>query len=208
MSDDTTPDTGPGPDVDLLADLDAGLLDPVRAASVRAAAADPSSAAVLHALTAVRADLAALRPPPLPPDLARPWTAPPAPRTAASRRRVPAAAPRWRRPAAAAAVVVALVVGAVASGAGAPADVTRVELAAVARSTVGLTDLGALADPARRAACLDAAGHPGGGVLGGRRVRLDGVDGVLLVLPTGRLGHLRVLVVAPSCQVLSDTVVG
>ncbi|MBW0100056.1 hypothetical protein I4I73_29170, partial [Pseudonocardia sp. KRD-184] len=120
----------------------------------------------------------------------------------------PAAAPGWRLPAAAAAVVVALVAGAVAPGAGGPADVTRVGLAAVARSTVGLTDLGALADPTRRAACLDAAGHPGGEVLGGRRVRLDGVDGVLLVLPTGQLGRLRVLVVAPSCQVLSDTVVG
>lgn len=190
------------PDVDLLADLDAGLLDPVRAAVVRdAVRADPRSAAVLDALAATRADLAALRPPPLPPGLAQPWAAPPAPRTRA---------PRRGRLTAAAAVVVALAAGAVSgvAGPGAPADVTRVELAAVARSTVGLTDLGALADPARRATCLDAAGRPGAPVLGGRRVRLDGVDAVLLVLPTGQLGSIRVLVVTPSCTVLDDAVVG
>ncbi|QJY45752.1 hypothetical protein [Pseudonocardia broussonetiae] len=200
MSDDT-PDAG-APDVELLADLDAGLLDPVRAGAVRdTARADPRSAAVLDALAATRADLAALRPPPLPPGLAQPWVAPPAPRARAPRRGLLAAA---------AAVVVALAGGAVSgvAGPGAPADVTRVELAAVARSTVGLTDLGPLADPARRAACLDAAGRPGAAVLGGRRVRLDGVDAVLLVLPTGQLGRIRVLVVTPSCTVLDDAVVG
>ncbi|MCX6462451.1 MAG: hypothetical protein NTW05_02490, partial [Pseudonocardiales bacterium] len=61
----------PGPDVELLADLDAGLLDPERAAAVRAAAlADPRSAAVLRALAATRAELGALDTPPVPPTAA------------------------------------------------------------------------------------------------------------------------------------------
>ncbi|MBC8092185.1 MAG: hypothetical protein H7Y15_09660, partial [Pseudonocardia sp.] len=46
-----------GPDPALLADLDAGLLDPAHAAEVRAAAlADPRSAAVLEALRVTRAE--------------------------------------------------------------------------------------------------------------------------------------------------------
>ncbi|MDN5930541.1 MAG: hypothetical protein L0I24_05685, partial [Pseudonocardia sp.] len=89
-----------------------------------------------------------------------------------------------------------------------PPDLTRVELAGFARSTVGTTDLGVLADPARRDGCLAAAGHPGAAVLGGRQVRLDGTPGVLLVLSTGELGTFRVLVVTPGCAVLADDVVG
>lgn len=54
-------------DIALLADLDAGLLDPVRAAQVRAAAqADPASVAALDALAATRAELAALPTPDVP----------------------------------------------------------------------------------------------------------------------------------------------
>ncbi|MDN5930824.1 MAG: hypothetical protein L0I24_07140, partial [Pseudonocardia sp.] len=69
----TDPDA---PDVHLLADLDAGLLDPARAREVRRAAlADPRSAAVLDALAATRADLAAVPAPVVPPDLVAGWTA-------------------------------------------------------------------------------------------------------------------------------------
>jgi hypothetical protein len=45
-------------------------------------------------------------------------------------------------------------------------------------------------------------------------VLLDGRPGVLLVLPTGRAGRLRLLVVAPSCgaggpaEALADQLVG
>jgi len=69
--------TGPhGPDLDLLAELDAGLLEPGRAAQVREAAlADPRSAAVLTALAATRAELAALPAPPVPAQLASRWAA-------------------------------------------------------------------------------------------------------------------------------------
>lgn len=64
------------PDLDLLADLDAGLLDPQRAHEVRTAAlADPRSAAALAALAATRAELAAQRDPPVPNGYAARWTA-------------------------------------------------------------------------------------------------------------------------------------
>lgn len=102
----------------------------------------------------------------------------------------------------------ALVVAVLALRPAGPPDLTRVELAAAARSTVGTTDLGALADPARRDGCLAAAGHPGVAVLGGRQVRLHGTPGVLLVLSTGELGRFRVLVVTPDCAVLADDLVG
>ncbi|MBW0114226.1 hypothetical protein [Pseudonocardia abyssalis] len=214
----TDPDA---PDVELLADLDAGLLAPARADEVRrAAVADPRCAAVLDALAATRADLAAVPTPPVPSGLRR-WTAPGGPSDShrgipgpgRSRPRHPRTRPgsghraRWVL-AAAAAAVVALLCGVPASGPDAALDVSRVELAAVARSTVGLTDLGDLTDPARRDACLRDAGLPGAAVLGGRQVRLEGTPGVLLVLSTGELGRIRVLVVSPSCAVLDDTVVG
>jgi hypothetical protein len=61
---------------DLLADLDAGLLDPTRAAEVRAAAArDPRAAAVLAALAATRAELGELTDPPVPAQYAAQWDA-------------------------------------------------------------------------------------------------------------------------------------
>jgi|GEM_PF-3013486 len=64
------------PHLDLLADLDAGLLDAERARRVRAAArADPTAGAALDALAATRAELAALPPVPVPPAVAARWAA-------------------------------------------------------------------------------------------------------------------------------------
>jgi hypothetical protein len=94
----------------------------------------------------------------------------------------------------------------VASGLGAlvqrPAPaVGRVELVALGRATIGTTDVGELADPARRAACRRAVAPAAAGetLLGGRRVVLDGRPGVLLVLATGTRGGLRILTVDPAC---------
>lgn len=68
--------TAPRPDVPLLADLDAGVLDDARAREVRAAAdADPAARAVLDALAATRAALAATPDPPVPEALAARWSA-------------------------------------------------------------------------------------------------------------------------------------
>jgi hypothetical protein len=107
-----------------------------------------------------------------------------------------------------AAAAAALVVAALVLRPTGPPALARVELAAVARSTVGTTDLGELADPARRDGCLTAAGYRGARVLGGRQVRWEGRPGVLLVLSTGELGVFRALVLAPGCAVLADEVVG
>jgi len=194
-------------DVARLAECDAGLPDDDEAAvRRRAAQADPQGAAVLDALAATRAELAAAGEPELPPALAARWAAalaaepavarPPRARRRPARRRVLLAAAAVAAAAAAAAGVVGL------GTSGQPVlTVSRVDLVAVATSTVGTVDVGALADPGRREACLravlpDAAGER---LLGGRRVVLDGRPGVLLVLATGTRGGLRVVTVDPGC---------
>ncbi|HYH33361.1 MAG TPA: hypothetical protein VD903_23565 [Pseudonocardia sp.] len=260
------------PSVDLLADLDAGLLDPTTAARVRAAAArDPRAAAVLDGLAATRADLGALADPPVPGHVAARWDAalaaearPPegAPPGAARgtaagtgaragpgggavtgirgpddheralRGGPPHGAPRgvrpdgvphpgraWRsrqqrrrpvprrlRPAlVATAVLAAAVVGGVLAAPPEPAPLSLdgVDLATAGLSVRGDFDVGELADPARRSGCLRAVAPPevapDAPLLGGRDVVLDGRPGVLLLLATGRLGHLHVVVVAPGC---------
>ena len=79
--------------------------------------------------------------------------------------------------------------------------VSRVDLVAVATSTIGTMEVGDLADPARREACLRAVLPAAAGqqLLGGRRVVLDGEPGVLLVLATGTRGGLHVVTVDPDC---------
>lgn len=196
-----------------------------------AAAADPRATAVLDALAATRAELATQPRPALPPDVAsriaaaldevdagaganQPQPAQPSgqrsPGTDAHEvqrphRRSPR---RWLAAAAAVlAVAAAAGVGALVTrspGAGTATPVLALsarDLAAAGPAAAGTADLGALADPARRAGCLRAVGvrAPAGPVLGGRRVVLDGRPGVLLVLPTGILGSFRLVVVDPGC---------
>jgi hypothetical protein len=257
--------------VDLLADLDAGALDPARAAVVRAAAAgDPQAAAVLAALDATRAELGALADPPVPARYAARWesalaaeaartvtplesgsdpaSAPaeaerpqlhpggdigapaplpstsqrfdpdPQPPTAPSGGRLPrlrpssgrrrrTAIPRRRvRPAivAGAVLAAAVVAGVVrAPQEPAPLSLDGVDLAAAGLAVQGDFDVGDLADPARRAGCLRTVESPGvspdAPLLGGREVVVDGRDGVLLLLASGRLGRLQVVVVEPGC---------
>lgn len=211
------------PDVELLADLDAGLLEPERATRVRTAAlTDPQAAAVLGALAATRAELADVPTPPVPPGVADRWAAAldAAPRPARTdpdpvvRARRRGSGPRLPRRAVGAVLTVAAAVTGVLLAR--PDDrlvIDRVELSAVARSTIGVDDLGELTDPARRAACLSAVGRADDAVLGGRRVRLDGEQAQLLVLSTGTLGRFRVLVVDLACgpdggTVLAAQVVG
>lgn len=194
------------PDVAALAELDAGLPDAAEAgARRRAMRSDPRAAEVLDALAATRAELAAAGEPDLPPAVAARWSA--ALAAEATGRRRPARRSYRRRVVlvAAAAAVVAGVVGVVGVAVLRPArpvlTTSHVDLAAVATSTVGTMDAGALADPARRAACLRAVLPEAAGerLLGGRRVVLDGRPGVLLVLATGTRGGLRVVTVDPDC---------
>jgi hypothetical protein len=206
--------------VELLAALDAGLLDPQEAAAVRAAAADdPEAAAVLRALAATRAELTGLPTPTAPPQVRERWAA----ALEAERLRPPRRAPAvLRRVAAAAAVLAVAATGLllVSGPEAAPPPVValaRVDLAAAGAGALGVDDLGPLADPARRAACVRAVGptgaRPDDAVLGGRRVLLEGRPGILVVLAAGSLGQFRLLVVDPGCgaaggTLLAETVVG
>lgn len=219
--------TGQRPDVELLADLDADVLDPVQARHVRAAAAgDPAAAAVLAALAATRAQLATQPPLTVPPEVAARWTARLTPdgggaadlETARQHGRY-RHRPIRRRPgragrAVAAAALVAVLAGVLPTRPDPPGPdvvrLTRIDLATVGTSAIGVLDLGELADTRRRAACLQAVGTPtAAAVLGGRRVLMDGAPGTLLVLGTGVLGRFRIVVVSPSCgTLLAEATVG
>jgi hypothetical protein len=189
--------------VDLLADLDAALLDETRAAEVRAAAAeDPDARGVLDALATTRAELGALADPPVPAGLAARWDA------ALASEAAPRRQPRRRRKARPALVAaVALAAAAVAGVLWAPREPPPLSLDGVDLVAAGLGvrddfDVGDLADPARRAGCLGAVAPgvpPDAPLLGGRDVVLDGHAGVLMLLGGGEVGRLHVVVVAPGC---------
>jgi hypothetical protein len=187
---------------DLLADLDAGLLDPARAAEVRAAAAqDPTAAAVLAGLAATRSELGELADPPVPSEYAARWDA-----ALAAEAAVPARPRRRLRPALVAAAVLAatVVVGLLlAPREPAPMSLDGVDLVAAGLTVQGDFDVGDLADPARRAGCLRALAPPGvapdAPLLGGRDVVLGGRRGVLLLMAAGERGRLHLVVVAPGC---------
>jgi anti-sigma factor RsiW len=193
---------------DLLADLDAGLLDPTRAAEVRAAAAqDPHTAAVLAALATTRAELGELAEAPVPAEYAAQWDSALAAEAATSR--IPSVSVsrhcRGRPALVAAAVLAAAVVAGVLWPPREPAPISLdgVDLASAGLAVRGDFDVGDLANPARRAGCLSAVAPPGVApdalLLGGRDVLLDGRDGVLLLLGGGEPGRLHIVVVTPDC---------
>lgn len=219
-----------GPDrpltVELLADLQAGMLDDDDAAQVRKRVReDPAAADALGALNRVRRDVAALRD--------DPGSAPdPPPRlaakiTAAVRADGPAAhsaRPRTR-PARVAAAAAGLIAALGAAGVGtvalmrapgpAPSTPETAELITVSTSpmVIPLTqdeilalldhppDYGALADPARRASCLTGLGYPAATpVLGARPVEINARPGVVLVVAADAPHTLAVYAVAPNCS--------
>lgn len=215
--------TAERPDVDVLAELDAGLVDGVEVdeATVarRRAEAGPAAAGVLDALAATRAELRSVPPVALPQGATDRWMATLAdltvdpPTTADDEPVAPVVAlePRRRRPmrpalvAAAVLLVAVVTVGIVRSGADDRQVVSGVQLAGAAVAARGVQDAGAFADPARRAACLLAVApgiRPDAPLLGATRVRYEGAQGVLLLLGTGRLGVFDVVVVDDACGVL------
>ncbi|WP_018603016.1 hypothetical protein [Mycobacterium sp. 155] len=211
---------------DLLAQLQAGLLDDATAARLRhRARTEPEAADMLAALDRVRRDLADLA------DDAR--SAPPVPHEVTARltSALRAAPPpehslrpgvhRLRRVAAIAGGCAALAVIGVGSAAlmhparPTPAATARFEQITVSRQEpavdlsepqlLGLLsarpDLGPLTDPDRRAQCLSALGYPPGiKVLGGRPMDAGGRRGVLILLPSDVPGSVVGLVVAPDCD--------
>lgn len=208
---------------ELLADLQAGLLDDATAARVRRRVRDdPEAADMLAALERVRRDLAGLgaeldaeSAPPVPPEVS-------AKLIAALRAERPRHARRWRRIGAiigGCAAVVAVAIGAVMLQRPAPLSKPPAPTGQFGRITttpvhsdLGLTeaqvlavlttppDFGPLADPARRTGCLAALGYPPGiRVLGARPLDVAGRRGVLILLADDRPDTLTGLVVPADC---------
>lgn len=206
---------------ELLADLQAGLLDDATATWVRQRIRDdPKAADMLAALDRVRRELAELGPdtaPPVPPEVSDRLVA--ALRTADS----PSRARHWRRAGAvvgACAALLAVGVGVVMlQRPDAPAEAPVAQfghitaITAKPRPDIGLTDsqllavlaaspdYGPLADPVRRTGCLAALGYPAGvRVLGARPHHVAGRDGVLIVLTDDRPDTVVGLVVPADCD--------
>jgi anti-sigma factor RsiW len=219
-------DADPPLTVDLLADLQAGLLDDATAAALRQRVrADPEAAATLAALDQVRRDLADLgadksSAPEVPADVsARIATALRAQRGMPAHSAHPT--PRWQLIALVAGVCAA-VIGAVVGGLmltrnPAPtwsmgptaesitATHPATELPLSNPQIVGLLsqrpDYGPLSDPEQRASCLSALGYSGAtAVLGARPVDMNGRPAVLIVLPADTPRTVLALVVEPDCN--------
>jgi hypothetical protein len=211
---------------ELLADLQAGVLDDATAAALRKRVrTDPDAAHMLAALARVRRDLAHLGTDEASaPDVPAPVTARIG---AALRDQRPAPAhsvrhtSRWRLVglvAGVAAAVVGVVVGAVmlmrdpapTRSAGPTAKSITVSRPATSlplsgAQLVGLLsqrpDYGPLADPNQRADCLSGLGYSAAtAVLGARPVDMHGRPGVLMLLPADTPGMLHALVVEPDCN--------
>ncbi|MHC9292468.1 hypothetical protein ACRCUN_08345 [Mycobacterium sp. LTG2003] len=237
MNGSTHPVPSGGLTPDLLAELQAGLLDDATAAQVRQRVrTDPEAAAMLAALDRVRRDVAALghddaSAPPVPPEVSARVVA--ALRAADGNDTSAPAPSRLRRFGAIAGCCAALL--AVGLGAATltrtpdtagspPASLNRMTVAPPP-ADVGLSepeivgllsgrpDFGALADPRRRAQCLSALGYPSGvRILGARPHSVNGHPGILILLPADTPNAIVGLVVAPDCdaahtELLADTVV-
>jgi len=228
-ADDATDSGAAGADppltVDLIADLQAGLLDDEAAARVRRQVrADPEAADVLNALNQVRSDVAAVGTAPAP-DAPPQVTA----RVSAALAHEPpggahSARPRVRPLRTIAAVAgFCAVVAAVAFGTIAllrapdptPSNTSvTAEHITVSPPTViplsqdeilGLLnrppDYGPFADPARRASCLTGLGYPAASqVLGARPIEINGRSGVLLVVAGDTPHGVAAYAVALNCS--------
>jgi hypothetical protein len=229
--DEGEPDEGdnPPPTADMLADLQAGLLDDETAARLRQRVrTDPGARQTMEALRRVRGDVAALgsdaaSAPPVDPALVDGIAAglraqPTGAAHAVRRGRLP-------RPARIAFAATGLAAAATAAWLGvsalvtAPATMpsrpTTIEHITVSRppQTIPLSDqqivelldrepdLGSLTDPRRRASCLAGLGYPTNTrVLGARQLDIAGHPAVLLVLPGEAPEALAALAVAPTCS--------
>lgn len=213
--------------VELLADLQAGLLDDESAARVRQRVReDPAAENILRALNQVRCDVATLRTEPapdVPPEVTARVSA--ALRSAEHGQPVEHSARPRTRPARLVAGVAGVGAVLAAVGVGTAALVTAPEptpstpvtaehitvstppmaiplsqeeiLALLGRSP----DYGPLSDPARRASCLTGLGYPAATqVLGARPVEINARPGIVLVVPGDTPHSLAVYAVALNCS--------
>jgi hypothetical protein len=212
---------------EMLADLQAGLLDDATAAALRQRVrSDPEAADRLAALDDVRRDLADLGTDEASaPDVPAAVTA----RIGAALRDARTApghsvrhTPRWQVIALGAgvgAVVVAAVIGSLMlmrdpaptwsegpTAKSITASRPATDLPLSNPQVVGLLsqspDYGPLADPQRRASCLSGLGYPAAtAVLGARPVDMHGQPAVLILLPADTPGMVLAVVVGPDCNV-------
>lgn len=208
--------------VDLLADLQAGLLDDQTAARLRQRArAEPIIADQLAALDRVRREVAELgadraSAPDVPADVtARIGSAL---RSEAPLGTTPLAPKlRPRHVSAAAGVAAVIAAGAVGTtmllGTGPASDVGTSASSVAAPTGLALSasqlgvllnrppDLGELADPQRRVSCLGGLGYPTStSVLGAKPLTVNGRPGLLLLLPGDVPGRVTAIVVGPNCS--------
>lgn len=214
---------------ELLADLQAGLLDDATAARVRQRVrVDPEAADMLAALDRVRRDIAALgddedSAPAVPPDVsARLITAVrTADRTHARTHRVR----RFGALAGACAAVLAVGVGVATLLRPDPPRAPTAQFGHITtaprRHDIGLTeaqilallttppDYGPLADDAGRIGCLASLGYPSGvRVLGARPLDVAGRHGVLILLPDDTPGQIVAMVVPADCNTGAEAPAG
>jgi hypothetical protein len=206
--------------VDLLADLQAGLLDDQGAARLRQRArTEPDIAGQLSALERVRRDVAdlgsdAASAPDIPADITA--------RIGAALRSARAPSSRLRRAAAVTGVAAVVAAGAVgttmlvrsrsggifgtspaasSSEASRPRDGIPLADDEVIALLSRPPDLGALTDPLRRVSCLSGLGYPTStSVLGARPLDVSGRPGVLVLLPGDAPRRISAVVVAPNCS--------
>jgi hypothetical protein len=213
--------------VEMLADLQAGLLDDDTATRVRRRVrADPEAEATLRALNRVRSDVAdvsAAAAPEPPPGVTAGISA--ALRSASSSGGAAHSARPHMRPArlisavaGACAVVAAVGVGTAALvNAPTPTPSTQITAEHITVSTPPMAiplsqdqllalldhspDYGPLNDPARRASCLTGLGYPASTrVLGAQPIVINARPGVVLVIPGDTPDGLTVFAVAFSCS--------
>ncbi len=212
---------------EVIADLQAGLLDDESAARVRQRVRDdPQAQEILRALNRVRCEVATLGAEPapeVPPDVAARISATLG-SAEAGQPVVHSARPRIRPARVVAGVAgVGAVLAAVGVGTAAlitapgPTPSTPVTAEHITVSTppmviplsrdeiLGLLDqspdFGPLGDPARRASCLTGLGYPAATqVLGARRVEINARPGVVLVVPGDTPHSLAVYAVALNCS--------
>jgi hypothetical protein len=229
-TDDETADgaTDPPLTVELLADLQAGLLDDDSAARLRKRVReDPEAEKMMRALNQVRCDVATLGADPASaPDVPSEVTARISAAFTSADQDAVAHLARPRLGGArllAGAVGVGAVLAAVGVGTVAlirapePAPSIPATAEHITVSTPPMTiplsqaeilgllnrgpDYGPLDDPARRASCLSGLGYPASTqVLGARPVDINARPGVLLVLPGDTPNDLAVFAVAPNCS--------
>ncbi|MDT5339935.1 MAG: hypothetical protein QOD90_5440 [Mycobacterium sp.] len=208
--------------VDLLADLQAGLLDDRTAARLRQRArTEPIIADQLAALDRVRREVAELgsdqaSASDVPTELAARIGS--ALRSEAPLATTPRASTlRPRHIAAAAGVAAVIAAGAVGTamllGSGSAGDARTSGPSVAAPAGLPLSasqldellsqppDLGELADPQRRVSCLSGLGYPTStSVLGAKPLTVNGRPGLLLLLPGDVPGRIDAIVVGPNCS--------